>query len=541
MQTIKYAGGHKLSPYFIGLWAVILLLLCGIGRSQELFHKVSVADHFFTIKSVVSCPDGSAAVLASTHDTVFSTLVIKIDTSGGIIWTRRYSLARKSCYGMQMTAANDQGFVIAGTIDSGTYTETPFLISISATGDVRWSYSYNLGARATAHNVLYTSDSSLVMVGENRSTITPDTASFYGFILKTDLNGKPLWGRQLFAEHTSLQFDYIGFAFETEKNSYTLWGKIELNLEHTANPETLSVFNIASDGSLKNYRHYISMPDFINPSVAFRLSDGGFAIVGGGTNILTFDQSLQFRWGRHFFPFQSDDVTQFFETNQGNLIVYSGFPFSEGPTHISLFDRGGSIVNLIEMPDTMIMGNMIHHSKPFPHFSVVGVRDEQKTLAFDYYGVSEHLEGCGLYPILSVVSDFKIHDTSISCLNRALAVSIDTIKLLEDDFVIGPSELLCSTIIDKVPLSGHSSISLYPNPTRSLQAITVTLPAERLNGEYLILRNLTGKELYRTELTASGQQHYQLPTRGLASGMYIVELIDAATRQVVASEKVAVQ
>src|SRR6185295_10544868 len=73
----------------------------------------------------------------------------------------------------------------------------------------------------------------------------------------------------------------------------------------------------------------------------------------------------------------------------------------------------------------------------------------------------------------------------------------------------------------------YSGPVLAPNPVSRSSYITVH--GIQVASEYctIMLRNLTGRVVYQSNKALESSEELRIPTTGLASGIYIVELADA--------------
>lgn len=76
--------------------------------------------------------------------------------------------------------------------------------------------------------------------------------------------------------------------------------------------------------------------------------------------------------------------------------------------------------------------------------------------------------------------------------------------------------------------NNNASYLLYPNPANNTNQVTIKVSNRVLNGKYLArLYDVKGSLVSTREFTFSGQQQFNYPLRNIASGKYVLKLINS--------------
>jgi hypothetical protein len=148
------------------------------------FWRLGSYDVFYSVRAL---PDGgfAAAGISNTYE-VGQYYLVRIDSLGDTLWTRRYGqTGANNCTGLWVT--NDGGFILVGTTDAqghGGY--DVWLVKVNATGDMEWAQALGGADWDYANAVKQTSDSGYVVVG---STWSYGAGGNDAYIIKTDADG----------------------------------------------------------------------------------------------------------------------------------------------------------------------------------------------------------------------------------------------------------------------------------------------------------------------------------------------------------------
>ena len=138
-------------------------------------------------------------------------LLLRLDGDGEIVWERTYG-GDRSCTGQSTLAAEDGGYVIAGTIESETGSDLDvYLLCVDEDGTELWSKSFGTPLDEFGGRLLQTADGGYVVVGNSvdRDDVVadPSAAGYAGFagrsnayVVRTDEEGNEIWSRRYVTE-----------------------------------------------------------------------------------------------------------------------------------------------------------------------------------------------------------------------------------------------------------------------------------------------------------------------------------------------------
>jgi hypothetical protein len=114
--------------------------------------------------------------------------LLKLDAVGDSIWTKTYGQggsSRDLGYSVQQTL--DDGYVITGSLG-----EDVWLLKTDSLGDTTWTRTYVRGGLDRGRSVQQTSDGGYIILG---SSLTDSSSSFDLWLLKVDTTGDTAWTR----------------------------------------------------------------------------------------------------------------------------------------------------------------------------------------------------------------------------------------------------------------------------------------------------------------------------------------------------------
>jgi outer membrane protein assembly factor BamB len=176
-------------------FVVLLTLACGCAFAQpnppvRWQHYYEQGDPGITV-TMTNVSNGDFAIAQGDR-------VTRIDSDGTVLWSQQFSIGQYGDSSACIEAVGEDGFIVCGgaltdtTQFYGWFYSAPFLLRLSASGDVRWSRVYGPdGSHATASAVQPTSDGGFLMaVGSSESPY--DSAGVW----KLDNNGNVIWQRR---------------------------------------------------------------------------------------------------------------------------------------------------------------------------------------------------------------------------------------------------------------------------------------------------------------------------------------------------------
>ncbi len=139
-------------------------------------------------RSIIRTADGNLAAVGDSlegNNGRNSALLIKCDTTGKVIWARRYLSSSYDITINKIIATSDEGFALTGSTNkfAGDGADTIFLMKTDSAGNILWQKNMGSG---TAYSVTETPDGGfIVSCGAKAGKTTGNDA----VLLKTDING----------------------------------------------------------------------------------------------------------------------------------------------------------------------------------------------------------------------------------------------------------------------------------------------------------------------------------------------------------------
>jgi hypothetical protein len=167
----------------------VFLLKVDSNGYTEWFRAYNLSDATIGY-SVIQTSDGGYAVTGELqNDTIGNSVafLMKTDIDGNGEWYQTYDTTYS--VGLDLAQTFDDGFVISGAIENGSYYDQMRLFKTSANGTLEWSQIYG---GTVGFSVVATSDGGYAVTGsiENWTTYEQDV-----FLVKTDASGNEMWNQ----------------------------------------------------------------------------------------------------------------------------------------------------------------------------------------------------------------------------------------------------------------------------------------------------------------------------------------------------------
>ena len=150
------------------------------------------------IDFAVQLADGDYLAVGTTsadHTWPFDAMVMKLDSTGNMLWARRYDAGVGSNF-RQVVQPRDGGYLVIGALFSGypNSPETGQVVKLDAQGEVAWSRAF----AAELNGLALAADGGCVVVGR---MLRPDGAQFLpdAWIAKLDAVGNVVWQKSYMA------------------------------------------------------------------------------------------------------------------------------------------------------------------------------------------------------------------------------------------------------------------------------------------------------------------------------------------------------
>lgn len=412
-----------------------------------------------TAYSIDKTNDGNLII---TGDPMF---LLKMDPNGNMLWHSSYSVSANTITGSSVKQTTDGGFIIAGTLNSGTPTSKVALVKTDASGNPLWSKSYGGASFESGSQVKQTLDGGYVVVGSTKSFgIQFDDI----YIIKTDGNGNLQWSKNIH-HNVGDGVDVGNSIAQLSDSSYVVCGRVGNTLTSS---NDAGLIKLNKNGSLQWAKYYGGSGDDGGNSVVPTL-DGGYAMTGytesygaGGSDVFLVKTTSNgiLQWNVSFGGTNYEYGQSIIQSTDGHFIV-GGVTQSFGggmiDYYLNKFDPSGIFVwtktfggsgsdwaySIVERPDRSIftVGNA-------PSFS-----NGIYVVKTDSSGHS----GCNEFtPTMSTTFDSS-GATTPSILVSSPATVVNTMSVTASS--VTTESTLCSlTTVNEVP--DQKNIHIFPNP-----------------------------------------------------------------------------
>lgn len=226
--------------------------------------------------SVQQTSDGGYIVVGTTYSFGASpysdVYLIKTDPNGDTLWTRNYG-GTDLDYGHSVEETSDGGYIVAGSWHSfGVNNYDIYLIKTDSNGDVVWTRKYGGASWDGASSVRQIPGGGYVVAGETASF---GSAGFDFYLMKTDENGDTLWTRT----YGGKADDISTSADCTSDGGYVIAGYTGAFFAYSGATNDVFVVKTDGDGNLVWSRTYGGADDDWACSVR-ETADGGYVFAG---------------------------------------------------------------------------------------------------------------------------------------------------------------------------------------------------------------------------------------------------------------------
>ncbi len=534
----------KLRNIFLWFSLLSLCLLPGIEDSlaQPVFQRRIFGTDTFSILSQTVLPDNSVVYcgysIASFAGSTQKGMVIKIDSKGVIEWMRKLEcpIAKTAISAYAIVTAPDGSVVLTGQLNDSTPMQKTILANITAAGQLRWAYSYDLGLPASTGSLCSTRDGGYCILGALNAATPKDNFRYVGFQLKTDSLGHLDWC------HTTDFPDAIQSSFyrmyESQDSILTAVGYV-LVFPDSTNPmtELLSMLQLHPDGTVKRQSLWHSPDHNLEARTLLQMPDGAF-IIGGAT--ASVDGSLSGllvkvkdgplpEWSSKYSFFTNSTICSLAPKADGTFLGLSVEEKSNGDNAgICVVDESGTMLSAMQMQGRAAFDGsltILNGQSGYVITTMIGT-DSTVRSHLDISTMTPSLQGCAITPALGAVQELPLKDTVLNFSYNQCSIQRDTLPLIVTSEVLDTA-LVCQEIFNAVASTNvEQQFQVYPNPVSA--GTPVTISYNWSGNDELLLRDLSGRELYRTHAQAGSMgQELRLPTANLPAGVYYIEVLEA--------------
>ena len=253
------------------LVASLVLIPPAVSVAQTSFQRTYGGPGSDCCYSVEQTRDGGFVLVGSTassgagEDDVY---LVRIDATGGVLWTRTYGGTNVDC-GQSVCQAADGGFVVAGyTYSFGAGARDIYLVRTDSIGDTIWTRTFGGAYDDLGYSVCEALDGNLVVAGYTGSF---GAGSCDAILIKVDANGHALWS-QTFG---GTDFD-AAFSVRPAADGFILAG---CTWSTGAGADDVYLVKTDSGGRMQWSRTFGGANGDIGSSVR-RTGDGGYIVAG---------------------------------------------------------------------------------------------------------------------------------------------------------------------------------------------------------------------------------------------------------------------
>ena len=318
-------------------------------RLASAFRKAIGGSSFEASRQVVMLPEGGylmAGRTASHGEGDTDMHVIKLTTSGDILWNKRYG-EEESEEASDVLPASDGGYLVVGSADD--YDEPGLrnvrIVKLNTEGDILWEKSYGKPNSINSGNAVVATDDGGYLIIGNSISVEPDATSNV-YAVKIDVSGNVLWentyGGETNEEGKDIAVTPEGFAIVGNTESYGE-GRWDMWL-----------LRIDKEGQ-EIARHAYGGKDNEMGNAVITTQDGGLFLGGYSYSfskgsldawVVKVDAAGQQQWHKSFGQESTDEAFSLLQLSDGNLVMAG---------YIDIYEPNDEYVNISETANEALL------------------------------------------------------------------------------------------------------------------------------------------------------------------------------------------
>jgi uncharacterized delta-60 repeat protein len=167
------------------------------GSGNVVWTKTIGGSNSDVANSIVQSSDGGYVVAGETLSFGASgrdIYVVKLDSSGNIVWTKTIGGSRDD-FANSVIQSSDGGYVIAGYTQSfGAGGWDIYVVKLDSSGNVIWSKTIGGGDADVAYSIIQSSDGGYIVIGRTQSF---GAGGYDVYVVKIDSSGNVLWTKTI--------------------------------------------------------------------------------------------------------------------------------------------------------------------------------------------------------------------------------------------------------------------------------------------------------------------------------------------------------
>jgi hypothetical protein len=292
--------------------------------------------------SVRETADGGMIIAGYTYSFTpgadLDVYLVRTDVNGQRIWQRNYPL---NGFGLSIDETTDGGFAIAGDTD----TDGAFLMKTDSVGDITWTRTYGGSGMEDGSAAQQTEDGGFIIIGRSYSlsfgALRPDV-----YAIKTDVDGREVWART-YGGHRD---DHANSVQQTTDGGYIIVGWTRT---FGAGGMDIYLIKTDADGDTLWTRTYGGFTNDYGNSVQ-QTSDSGYVIAGGTLSfgagnfdvyLVKTDSGGNTLWTQTFGSTGEDYASSVRQTDDGGYIVAGYSDVNGGDIYVVKTEGGVTSVD----------------------------------------------------------------------------------------------------------------------------------------------------------------------------------------------------
>lgn len=335
--------------------SMLILLLSFDSRSQT-FSKIIQKDGSNEFAySVVQTRDNGFAIAGSTDErgkTDF--FIVRTDSKGDTIWTRRWGVVNKSDYLQYINITSDGGFIAVGkqlSYIEGNQDDV-YICKLDSLGKTIWTKQLGGKGNEIGYYIEETLDKGFIISGNNRFKNDFQEQVNETFIIKVNKDGAREWIKTF----PEFQKSWDGQVRELKDGSLIFSGSFT---QSTGGDRDFFLIKLDSKGNLIWKNSYGDEKDNTPLSVA-QTSDKGFILVGyKGDGLVSYniymvkvDEKGNLMWKKAFGLGGKDKANCVIPTKDGNFIITGETGGNEYNAILGKFDLTGKNLWVVQLENS---------------------------------------------------------------------------------------------------------------------------------------------------------------------------------------------